>query len=180
MASLLKSILRPDDNYELLIRCSFAIDDSGTVIIQSLAYPDFGSVSISVLELQALEEASVLCHNDVEPRNILVRKSAVEEDNQPIYHLAAIIDWEICAFMPFSLETALKDKFLGLQNLSYNWYRRFKEQTFSTLIPRQNTAHGKIQRAVMLEDQASRRDSGKNVGRAIQKKWIEREKLELA
>ncbi|KAL1856259.1 hypothetical protein Daus18300_010831 [Diaporthe australafricana] len=176
MSSLLKSIVQPGDDSP----CTFAMNDDGSVIIESCHYPDLGRVEISGSELQVLEQTSILSHNDIEPRNILVRKSSALDKHECTYKLAAIIDWEMASFIPFALETGTKDVFLGRQNQNFDWYRLFKENTASMLLPETHAVNDKLFQALMLTEQASRREAGRNVGMAVQKKWIKREKLKMS
>ncbi|KAJ5459354.1 hypothetical protein N7530_011298 [Penicillium desertorum] len=52
-----------------------------------------GHIDLSHSELDELQKHAVLCHNDLKPRNILVRKGSPEK-----YELAGIIDWDIAGF----------------------------------------------------------------------------------
>jgi hypothetical protein len=108
--------------------CQLLEIDSG-ITLQS-AYEDIGRIDLSHSELDELQHHTVFCHNDLEPRNILVRKASSGK-----YELAGVIDWEMAGFFPFAYEYGLKDTVLGTSNLSFSWYTMFKNQT-SHLLPR--------------------------------------------
>ncbi|KAI3536288.1 hypothetical protein CSPX01_10917 [Colletotrichum filicis] len=91
--------------------------------------------------IQELGRALVLCHMDLEPRNILVKlveqPASDPADGKPEkeLQLAGIVSWQKATFAPFSMERGLKDALLGCQfNSDYAWYRLFVERT-KHLIP---------------------------------------------
>ncbi|KAL3469579.1 hypothetical protein BJX99DRAFT_241025 [Aspergillus californicus] len=88
-------------------------------------FDDISPVSMSGNDIFTLQEAIVLCHNDLEPRNILVRADNITAH----YKVVAIIDWEMAGFFPFVFESFYKDLALGSTNLDFPWYRKFKDQT---------------------------------------------------
>lgn len=73
---------------------------SEDVVIKS-HYEDLGSKRLekSIMNQWALE--AVLCHNDLTPRNIIVKPRS-SPDGGSEYQLAAIIDWELSGFYPAS------------------------------------------------------------------------------
>ncbi|CAG7938994.1 unnamed protein product [Penicillium salamii] len=142
--------------------------DNG-VEIQS-NYEDIGQIEFSHAELNELQQHAVLCHNDLEPRNFLVREVSGS------YELTAIIDWEMVGLFPFAYEYGYKDTVLGSSNLSYSWYKLFKSQS-SHLLP-EGECHTKLVKALQIIDNSERKSSGKNVGRLVQHKWLEREQVE--
>jgi Ser/Thr protein kinase RdoA (MazF antagonist) len=62
------------------------LEISDGITTQSI-YEDIGHIDLSHPELDELQKHAVLCHNDLEPRNILVRKGSPGK-----YELAGIID----------------------------------------------------------------------------------------
>jgi thiamine kinase-like enzyme len=138
--------------------------------IQS-AHQDIGQIDFSHSELDVLQQNAVLCHNDLEPRNFLVRR-----ESSGNYELTTIIDWEMVGLFPFAYEYGYKDTVLGSSNLSYSWYRLFKNQS-SHLLP-QGECHTKFVKAPQIIDNSVRKSMVKNVGRLVQHKWLEREQVE--
>ncbi|KAB8079716.1 hypothetical protein BDV29DRAFT_187044 [Aspergillus leporis] len=59
------------------------------------------------LESHDLQQTAVICHNDLVPRNILVRAEKQDDARYRYFH---------------------KDFLLGNSNLDYSWYRLFKDQ----------------------------------------------------
>ncbi|KAM5350958.1 hypothetical protein ACJ41O_003681 [Fusarium nematophilum] len=174
LTALVTSVIQPANPAKAPY--SFVSDDDGTIKVTSI-YPEFGQVSISTDDFDELQKSCVFCHNDMEPRNLLVRQTGSG------YELAAIIDWEMAGFIPFALETGLKDTFLGLQNLSFSFYSLYKEMTahlIPTTGPSSGEAHLKLIRAVRLAKLSKKRKMKRQVGAQVQKKWLEREKVELA
>ncbi|KAJ5819333.1 hypothetical protein N7474_004924 [Penicillium riverlandense] len=108
--------------------CKLLEIDCG-ITLQS-AYADIGRIDLSRSDLDELQHHAVFCHNDLEPRNILVRETSSGK-----YELAGVIDWERAGFFPFSYEYGLKDTILGSSNLYFSWYTMFKTQA-SHLLPR--------------------------------------------
>ncbi|TQN67169.1 Vegetative incompatibility protein HET-E-1, partial [Colletotrichum shisoi] len=89
----------------------------GSVVLKS-DFEDVGQVELTRADLDDLKNNVVFCHNDLEPRNILVRPST--ESRSPRYDLAAIVDWEMAGFFPFAYEIGWKDIVLGESNLSFS------------------------------------------------------------
>ncbi|GJD03134.1 hypothetical protein ColKHC_11959 [Colletotrichum higginsianum] len=57
---------------------------------------------------------AVFCHNDLTPRNIILRpRNADDGTRAPDYELSAIIDWELFGFYPASYELSLQDTYLS-------------------------------------------------------------------
>jgi hypothetical protein len=152
-------------------------DLDGGIALESI-YADVGRVELSHSDLDNLQQHAVFCHNDLEPRNILVRKVTSTKETSEQYEVAALIDWEMAGFYPFAYEYGLKDTILGLSNLSFSWYALFKERT-SHLLP-QEECHTKFVEALRIIDQSKKRRMTRNVGVRFQAKWIEREQVEIS
>ncbi|KAF2823796.1 hypothetical protein CC86DRAFT_395841 [Ophiobolus disseminans] len=121
------------------------ITDTPDGIVIKSALPDLDDVFLSNDDLQALYDDATHCHNDLEPRNILIRRS---KDDVSQYQLAAIIDWEMVGFFPFAFETAVKDTALGCANLHFDWYTMFKSKTKHLIAPGEHS--NKLIEAVRL------------------------------
>lgn len=74
---------------------------TGNITIHSEC-DDINPVLIPFDDLQHLRDSVVLCHDDLEPRNILVRPKELDNDGTTSYFIAAIIDWERSGIFPFS------------------------------------------------------------------------------
>ncbi|KDN70503.1 hypothetical protein CSUB01_07948 [Colletotrichum sublineola] len=145
----------------------------GGILLES-DFQDIGQVELTRADLDELKHHTVFCHNDLEPRNILVRPSTNSKGLS--YDLAAIVDWEMAGFYPFAFEYGLKDNILGSSNLLFSWYSLFKERTAHLLPP--NECHTKLVRALWVIDQSQKRDKTRNVGVRFQQMWIERLELQ--
>ncbi|WQF82662.1 Putative aminoglycoside phosphotransferase, protein kinase-like domain superfamily [Colletotrichum destructivum] len=154
--------------------CTLREADGGGVILES-AFADIGRVELTNADLDDLKRHVVFCHNDLEPRNILVRPRLAERVS-PRYDLAAIVDWEMAGFYPFAYEYGLKDNVLGLSNLSLSWYSLFKKRA-SRLLP-QNQCHSKLIQALRVINQSKRRSMTRNVGVRFQEKWVAAHSIE--
>jgi hypothetical protein len=85
---------------------------------------------------------AVLCHSDLERRNVLVRQTPCG------YRLAAIVDWELSDIFPFTPGVAFKDISLGSSNLHFDWYTIYKSKTRALVAP--GHASAKLIQAVRL------------------------------
>ncbi|KAJ0163475.1 hypothetical protein CTA2_2920 [Colletotrichum tanaceti] len=164
IGQLLDGILRASDLERR--NCTLSEVDGGIVLKSD--FEDIGQAELTRADLDDLKGHVVFCHNDLEPRNILVRR--VTESNSPCYDLAAIVDWEMAGFFPFAYEYGIKDNVLGSSNLSFSWYSLFKERT-SHLLP-QNACHERFIRALGVIDESKRNGMARNVGVQFQKKWV--------
>ena len=146
---------------------------TGNITIHS-EYDDTNPVLIRSDDLQHLQDSVVLCHNDLEPRNILVHPKELGNGTTS-YFIAAIIDWEMSGFFPFSYEYVYKDLFLGNANLYFTWYTLFEEHGVP-LVPMSPlpTSHASFMEAIELIQHSH--DRGKEPMYAlITKMWIARE-----
>lgn len=161
---------------QILPTCELLDLDNG-IAINSI-YNDIGRVELSYSDLDNLLHYVVCCHNDLEPRNILVKEVFPTEAKGVRYKLAAIVDWDMVGFYPFAYEYGGKDTILGISNLSFSWYTLFKERT-SHLLPR-DECHTKFIKALWIINESKRRRMTRNVGVRFQAKWIEREEVEIS
>jgi Phosphotransferase enzyme family len=153
-------------------RTSYLTADGGITIHSE--YDDLSSVHIPYDELQRLQQSIVLCHQDLEPRNILVHPH-LSRDGSTEYQIAAIIDWEMSGFFPFSYEYVAKDFFLGNSNLYFSWYALFKEHA-APMIPMalQPRCHALFMEAINLIHYSRERER-RTVPALVTKKWLARE-----
>ncbi|KAL5340976.1 hypothetical protein BJX70DRAFT_396356 [Aspergillus crustosus] len=98
MPDLVRHLVSSQDGLHQISITSTA--DGGLAIETPL--DDIPSVSIAKDALDALQNAVVLCHSDLEPRNILVRADGAD------YEVVAIIDWEMAGLFPSRLNPPTK------------------------------------------------------------------------
>ena len=161
-------------------------DDSNGIVMASTDEESPTVLHIGPKELESLQRQAVLCHNDVEPRNLLVRPVHVAgEDGSSVqrYDLAAIIDWEMAGFFPFAYEYVTKDALLGISNTSFSWYSLFKNHTaalLATELSQSSSSSDKSQMSFMEamdRIQRSKVPKRRNVGALFRERWIQREQL---
>lgn len=150
-------------------------DGAVTIRTQSPEEADWG---FAQTDLDLLTKTSGLCHNNLEPRNILVRQ-VKSDQGKATYQFVSVIGWAAAGFLPLAFEIGFKDTCLGLQNQSWTWYRVYRacaETTLAKTFPGAHHICSKLIRAMVLTD-LSRKDNNKlNVGNLVQKLWHEREK----
>jgi hypothetical protein len=118
---------------------------------------------------------SVLCHLDLEPRNVLVRWDNGRWD------LAAIVDWESAAWYPFAFEYARKDAMFGTEEVDFQRYELFKER-MGRLVPRDKGTE-KLAEALWVVNEGNDRRMGGGglvrqegmLGMVERKLWVARE-----
>jgi len=133
-------------------------------------------IVFSSQDLQALDRSVVLSHNDVEPRNLLVRRIPTEDaSSSSLYELVAIVDWEMAGFLPFAFETAWKDSVLGSCNLYYDFYAMFKDMTKGLVQP--GEASKKLVRAVHILTETREQARKKNVSAEFRRRWMKQKGL---
>ena len=187
--SLLAGIIAYNDVSEELTLSSSRSepsDDNNGILMTSTDEETPTVLHIGRKELESLQRQAVLCHNDLEPRNLLVRPVQVG-DGSVHYDLAAIIDWEMAGLFPFAYEYVTKDAFLGSSNTSFGWYSLFKRRTAPLLPavepPAQQSSSRSSQMLFMeAMDLIQRRvhtkgEKGRNVGALFRERWIQREQL---
>lgn len=144
-------------------------------------------VRLSTEQSAALETSRKLCHNDLEPRNILVREARPNGDsktNDLMYEVRAIIDWEMAGIYPFSYEYGLKDNVLGSSNLMCSWYAMFKSHSVPLLLAQdaqEPTQADQVSiRALHAIQRDYEADKTRNVGVCFRRKWLQRQGLVLS
>ncbi|KAL8725081.1 MAG: hypothetical protein Q9166_007575 [cf. Caloplaca sp. 2 TL-2023] len=149
--------------------------ENGVIIAST--YEGIPEVHIGRKELESLQQLAVFCHNDLEPRNILVRPVHLD-DGSVCYELAAIIDWEMAGFFPFAYEYSVKDAHLGSSNTYFSWYALFKQRTAPLLPVAQLSQSQMLFMQVMdLIKQLRFKQQKRNVGALFREKWFQRERL---
>ncbi|KAJ9657262.1 hypothetical protein H2201_008243 [Coniosporium apollinis] len=141
---------------------------SGDGITMTSTYDNLGSVHIPQSDLDFLQQHSIFCYNDLEPRNLLVRAVDVADGKQT-YELAAIIDWEMAGFYPFAYEYCVKDSVLGSSNLYLSWYTLFKQRT-AALVP----AHRFSEALIRVVDLIYRSREADDQERCVRDGWVRR------
>ncbi len=87
---------------------------------------DLGSATVSNSDMAQWQQEAVSCHNDLSPRNLLLRCDETPS-GETTYELAAIIDWELGGFYPPSYQVSLHDTYLGNGNQRLGFYLLLKE-----------------------------------------------------
>ena len=135
-------------------------------------------------ELESLHQQAVLCHNDLEPRNLLVRPVHVVQDDGSSaqrYDLAAIIFWEMAGFFPFAYEYYAKDALLGSSNTSFSWYSLFKTRTAPLFPLELAPASADGCQGLFLEAmdriQGSKGQQPRDFAALFRERWFQREQL---
>ncbi|KAL4914985.1 hypothetical protein BDW62DRAFT_204075 [Aspergillus aurantiobrunneus] len=126
---LVRALVEAQNTFHSTTKIRISETEDGGLDFSS-QFADIHPVSISQDAFLSLQKSLVLCHNDLEPRNILVRADGEHTRGQPtVYKAVAIIDWELAGFHPFAYEFFYKDLVLGSSNLYFQWYRAFKDMT---------------------------------------------------
>ena len=132
LVGLIEAHPRPDDGTIHVVDTNAG----GVEVVLEEASP-FGlrhRVEFTADELEEIHGHAVVCHNDIEPENIMVREEVDPATGAKRYALAAIINWEKAGIFPFAYEFALSD-FRYRLDRSYSWYRLFKTKTSAALLP---------------------------------------------
>ncbi len=89
-------------------------------------FEDLGSATVSNSDMEQWQQEAVFCHNDLSPRNLILRRSEAPS-GETTFELAAIIDWELGGFYPPSYQVSLQDTYLGTGNQRVGFYLLLKE-----------------------------------------------------
>ncbi|KAJ0165757.1 hypothetical protein CTA2_10080 [Colletotrichum tanaceti] len=151
----------------------------GGLVLRS-HFDELGSVELqntTVMEQWGRE--AVFCHNDLTPRNIILRprSAAADGTRAPDYELAAIIDWELSGFYPASYELGLQDTYLSGANRLVSFYLLLKRQ-MADLVP-VSAAQVALLRAmeVLSESRQRRLAEGSNIPAHIRERFMQRLQL---
>lgn len=169
-SNLLASIM---EQYKLKKQfCTFeATSDPEGITIQS-NFEDLGALTIEKADSDKWSEEAVLCHNDLNPRNIMIRQQ--KSQNGMIEHrLAAIIDWELAGFYPASYELSLQDTYLSTGNQHLSYYLKLKSR-MKTLVPRTSSQIQLLKaNELVYESQQRHLGNGTNIPAHIRKRFLE-------
>lgn len=165
-------------------RLSVRVDRGNGDLVIEPAHPDIKDekpVRIEQTELKELADDIVFSFMDFEPRNIIVREvqSSPDSPGQEQYQVSAIIDWEICGFFPRGFEFFYKDMELGRGCEYYDWYRLFRDASKKFLAEPLKLSQIKLFDVMDLARRARMSRENNNVGLNMQKKWHQREKVDL-
>ncbi|TVY26585.1 hypothetical protein LHYA1_G004531 [Lachnellula hyalina] len=157
--------------------CMEPLVDSQGIRIRS-SFEELGSTVINNSAIEKWPGEAVLCHNDLNPRNLILR-SCVTSDGKSEYKLAGIIDWELAGFYPASYELSMQDTYLGNANRHVSFYMLLK-QKMRNLVPRSSSQMILSQAMeLVFESQQRLLLDGNNIGAHIRKRFIEYLMLEL-
>ncbi|KAL4957087.1 hypothetical protein BDW69DRAFT_201964 [Aspergillus filifer] len=163
-------------------RCTVTETEDGGLKVES-SIEGIDPVTLSKFDMDYHWATAIICHNDLEPRNILVRERKVDGAEEIEYEVVAIIDWEMAGFYPVGFEMANKDRVLGTSNLNFRWYREFRDQV-AWLPPRAASSSAFKSPIpafdVVVRSNVADRGTIRNAGDKIAAKWIERELLVLS
>ncbi|EHK27116.1 uncharacterized protein TRIVIDRAFT_229003 [Trichoderma virens Gv29-8] len=153
---------------------STADPDPKDLIVQSI-FEHLGSATVKEADMENWATEAVFCHNDLTPRNLLVR-SVQNSDNQaePRYKLSAIIDWELAGFYPPSYELSLQDTYLGGGNSHASLYLLLK-QRLNDVVPMSPSQVSLLQAMELIyESQQEMLAQGNNIPAHMQRRFRER------
>ncbi|EQB48220.1 hypothetical protein CGLO_12570 [Colletotrichum gloeosporioides Cg-14] len=143
---------------------------SGDVVVQS-QYEDLGSVKLKKTTMEQWGHESVFCHNDLTPRNIIV-KPCNSPDGRSDYQLSAIIDWEIAGFYPASYDLSLQDTYLSGGNRLISFYSLLKRQ-MKDLVPASSPQVSLLQAMeILFESRQRRLAEGSNIPAIIRQRFM--------
>ncbi|KAK2770566.1 hypothetical protein CKAH01_14689 [Colletotrichum kahawae] len=148
---------------------------AGDVVVQS-QYADLGSLKIERTIMEQWGHESVFCHNDLTPRNIIL-KPCNSPDGSSDYQLSAIIDWEVAGFYPASYELSLQDTYLSGGNRLISFYSFLKRQ-MKDLVPASSPQVSLLQAMeILFESRQRRLVEGSNIPAIIRQRFMQRLQL---
>lgn len=150
------------------------IDNSHDVSIQS-SFEDMGSIVIKNADFGKWQGESVLCHNDLTPRNLILRSRA-SVDGKSSYKLAGIIDWELAGFYPPAYELCMQDTYFSADR-HISFYLLLKHH-MKNIVPRSSSQIALVQAmSLIYESQQRLLFNGNNIPAQIRMRVIESSKL---
>jgi Phosphotransferase enzyme family len=152
-----------------------SIADSQDIRIQS-SFEELGSIVIPNSDVHQWPGEAVLCHNDLNPRNLILHSRA-SAGGKSQYTLAGIIDWELAGFYPASYELSLQDTYLSGANRHVSFYLLLKAH-MKNCVPR-SPSQMVLLRAMELifESQQRLLSDGTNIPAHIRKRFMEMARL---
>ncbi|EGX91216.1 Protein kinase-like domain [Cordyceps militaris CM01] len=154
--------------------CDIEKEENSMRVTVKSRFGDLGSVTIEKRELDQWKEQAVLCHNDLTPRNLLLKKTSNDTAESLVeYRLAAIIDWELGGMYPSAYEMQLQDTYLGGGNRHVSFYLMLKE-AMQSIVPC-NRAQQDLLRAVELIFESQQRFlfEGSNIPAQIRVRFLQ-------
>ncbi len=113
----------------------------------------------------------MFCHNDLTPRNLILKTSEGPDGNTR-YKLAALIDWELAGFYPPSYELSLQDTYLSAGNRHASFYLLLKER-MKDLVPPSPSQVALLQAMeLMFESQQRKLSEGTKIPANIRKRFM--------
>lgn len=109
------------------------VDDGHGVLVKS-SFAELDPVTVENAHFDQWPHQAVLCHNDLTPRNLIL-KPFTDPEGHVEFKLAAIIDWELGGFYPPSYQLGLQDSYLSTANQHIRFYLLLKEH-MQALVPR--------------------------------------------
>ena len=152
------------------------VADPKGLLIKS-AFEDVGSATVSDSDMEQWPKEAVFCHNDLTPRNLILRATA-GSDGTTNYRLFAIIDWELAGFYPSSYELSLQDTYLSGSNRHIAFYSLLKERIRDITPPSPSQVALLRAMELIFESQQRRLLEGANIPAHIRKRF--REMLQLS
>ncbi|KAK6215709.1 hypothetical protein QIS74_08728 [Colletotrichum tabaci] len=151
--------------------------DGGGIVLQS-HFDELGSVELQSTTIEQWGREAVFCHNDLTPRNIILRpRNADDGTRAPDYELSAIIDWELSGFYPASYELSLQDTYLSGGNRLVSFYMLLKRQ-MGDLVPASAAQVSLLQAMEVLSESRQRRlTEGSNIPAHIRERFMQRLQL---
>lgn len=145
-------------------------DPEGLVVRSS--FEDVGSTIISDLDMEQWPKEAVFCHNDLTPRNLILRSSD-SPGGITTCKLAAIIDWELAGFYPLSYQLSLQDTYLSGSNRHLLFYFLLKERMKDITPPSPSQVALLRAMELIFESQQRRLLEGTNIPAHIRKRFRE-------
>ncbi|KAK1840551.1 hypothetical protein CCHR01_16825 [Colletotrichum chrysophilum] len=169
--TLLRQVLR-DSNSESFQEAVMGGPSTG-FLKDGPALLDLGSVKLKKTIMEQWRHESVFCHNDLTPRNIIV-KPCNSPDGRPDYQLSAIIDWELAGFYPASYELSLQDTYLSGGNRLISFYSLLKRQ-MKDLVPASWPQVSLLHTMeILFESRQRRLAEGSNIPAIIRQRFMQR------
>lgn len=156
--------------------CSIEPLDSGAIKIQS-KFEDLGSIIIKNSDMSKWPEDSVFCHNDLTPRNIIL-KLHTSANGESKYKLGAIIDWELAGFYPASYELSLQDTYLSGGTRQVSFYLLLKKHMYNLVPQTPSQIALLLGNELVFESQQRHLSNGTNIPANIRKIFIHNSGLE--
>ncbi|KAH8161949.1 hypothetical protein CIB48_g6284 [Xylaria polymorpha] len=148
---------------------------SQDIRIQS-SFKELESTVINNSDIDKWPGEAVLCHNDLNPRNLILQSRA-SSGGISKYKLVGIIDWELAGFYPASYELSLQDTYLSGANRHVSFYLLLKER-MKNFVPRSSSQIVLLQAMELIfESQQMLLLDGTNIPAHIRKRFMESSKL---